>query len=164
MRNLLLTLTALTLILGALLAMSRRPPVPPADFIFMNGTEPETVDPHKATGVPEWHIMIGLFQGLTAHDTRTLKVIPGMAKSWEVSPDGMTYTFHLREAKWSDGKPFTADDVLYSIERVLRPETASEYSYMVWELPNAEAYTSGKLKLYYPVPMGTDPALAMLPS
>ena len=146
MRNLILTLSALTLILCVMLAMTHKPPAPPADFTFMNGTEPETVDPHKATGVPEWHIMIAMFQGLTAHDTRTLKVIPGMAKSWEISPDGMTYTFHLRDANWSDGKPFTSDDVLYSIERVLRPETASEYSYMVWELPNAEAYTSGKLK------------------
>jgi oligopeptide transport system substrate-binding protein len=146
MRNLILTILALTGLAAVYLAATAKPPAPAPDFIFMNGTEPETVDPHKATGVPEWHIMIGLFQGLTAHDTRTLQVIPGMAKSWEISPDGMTYTFHLRDAKWSDGKEFTSEDVLYSIERVLRPETASEYSYMVWELPNAEAYTSGNLK------------------
>ena len=88
-----------------------------------------------------------LFEGLTAHDSRTLAVVPGLAKSWDISPDGMTYTFHLRDAKWSDGKEITASDVVYSVERVLRPETASQYSYMLWELPNAEAYTGGKLKV-----------------
>ena len=146
MRNLLRSLFALTLIFGVMLAMGYKPPAPPADYIFMNGVEPETMDPHKATGVPEGRIMIAMFEGLTAHDTRTLKVIPGLAKSWDTSPDGMTYTFHLRDADWSDGLPFTSADVLYSIERILRPETASDNSEKLWDLPNAEDYTSGRLR------------------
>lgn len=148
MRNLILTLAALTVILGAMLAMSRKPPAPVPDFYYINGTEPETVDPHTATGVPEWRIMLGLFEGLTAHDTRTLEVVPGLAESWEVSADGMTYTFHLRDATWSDGTPITGADFVWSVERAIRPSTAAEYSYMLYELPNAELYNTGRLKLF----------------
>ena len=76
MRNLLLTLAVLTLILCGALAFTRKPAAPPADFTFMNGTEPETVDPHKATGVPEWHIM-ELQKRLARAEAN-----PGQGKPW----------------------------------------------------------------------------------
>jgi len=74
-------------------------------------------------------------------------VIPGMAESWTETPDGLTYTFHLRPGiKWSNGDPVTAYDFLNSWERVLNPLTASEYAYQLYYLVNAEAYGTGKLK------------------
>ena len=72
---------------------------------------------------------------------------PGVAKSWDISPDGLTYTFHLRDnAKWSDGTPVTAHDFWYSFRRCLHPSTGSEYSYELWYLPNAENYSTSKVK------------------
>ncbi|MEM8712092.1 MAG: peptide ABC transporter substrate-binding protein [Planctomycetota bacterium] len=68
---------------------------------------------------------------------------PGMAKSWQVSEDGRTYTFQIREnARWSDGSDLTADDLLWSFERFLDPRTASKYAYMLWYVEGAEAFTT----------------------
>src|SRR5215218_5867460 len=67
-----------------------------------NGAEPETLDPHLSTGVPEAHLQRDLFEGLVA-EAADGKIIPGTAERWEISPDGLTYTFHLRaDAKWSN--------------------------------------------------------------
>ncbi len=70
-----------------------------------------------------------------------------MAERWEISPDGLTYTFHLRPGiKWSNGEPVTAQDFVNSWERTLNPATLSEYSYQLYYLRNGEAYGTGKLK------------------
>ena len=74
------------------------------------------------------------------------KVAPGIAETWEVSPDGKTYTFHLRDAKWSDGTPVTAEDFKYAWLRALAPETGSEYAYQLFYIKGAEEYNSGKGK------------------
>lgn len=111
-----------------------------------NGAEPETLDPHKSTGVPEAHIGRDMFEGLVA-ETQDGKLIPGVAEKWEVSPDGLTYTFTLRaDAKWSDGKPLTAEDVAWSHRRLLDPATASKYAFMLWPLKNGEKFTKGEIK------------------
>jgi len=117
----------------------------PADLTLCNGDEPQSLDPAIITGQLEGRLALALFEGLTTRNAKG-DIIPGMAESWEKSPDGLTYTFHLRpEAKWSNGEPLTAYDFLNSWERVLNPATASEYSYQLYYLVNGEAYGTGKI-------------------
>ena len=114
-------------------------------FTFVNGAEPQTLDPLRMTGVPESTVARELFEGLTRLDPETLQPVPGMAKSWDVSADGLTYTFHLREAHWSNGDRVTAGDFLYSWERVLNPETVgSLYAYQLFYVKGARAYSKGE--------------------
>lgn len=114
-------------------------------FTFCNASEPETLDPHLMTGNVEGNIAHAIFEGLVSLDHETLKPIPGVAEKWEVSPDGLTWTFHLRKnAKWSNGDPITADDFVYSVRRLLAPTTAGEYVYMAYHIKNAKAYRDPK--------------------
>jgi len=86
----------------------------------------------------DFNVIVALFEGLTCYDEKTATAVPGTAERWEVSPDGLVYTFHLRaEAKWSNGDPVTAEDFVFSMERILSPDLASEYAYMLWPLKNA---------------------------
>lgn len=117
----------------------------PAEFIIVNGTEPESLDPHLISGVPEHRIYMSIFEGLISYDPETAGPVPGLAESWDVSDDGTVYTFHLRKTTWSDGEPITAQTVVDSWLRMFNPETASPY---VW-FPNmfvkgGEAYNSGE--------------------
>lgn len=113
-------------------------------FRISNGAEPESLDPAKIQGVPEHRIFETLFEGLIVYDPQTAGGIPGLAESWEVSEDGMTYTFKLRQANWSDGTPITAHDVVYSWLRELAPETASPYAWFpVMFLEGANDYNTG---------------------
>ena len=117
----------------------------PADFILCNGDEPQTLDPAIVTGQLEGRICLALFEGLTTRAADG-SIIPGMAQKWEMTPDGLTYTFHLRPGiKWSNGQPVTARDFVGSWERALNPKTTSEYSYQLYYLVNAEDYGTGKL-------------------
>src|SRR5690606_31052205 len=71
--------------------------------------------------------------------------VPGMAEGEpEVSEDGLTYTFKLRDANWSDGTPVTAHDFEYAWKRALDPETASQYAFILYYIKNAEAYNAGE--------------------
>lgn len=111
-----------------------------------NGAEPEGLDPHIVTGVPEHHIVTALFEGLVGMNPETLEAIPAVAESWEVTDDGLIYTFHLREnAKWSNGDPLTAKDFVYAWQRILTPELASEYGYMLYPMKNARDFAEGKI-------------------
>ncbi len=111
------------------------------------GSEPEDVDPHVVTGVPEHHIIAALTEGLVAEDPVDLHPVPGVAEKWEVSEDGKIYTFHIREnAKWSNGDPVTANDFAKSYKRILTPALASKYAYMLFVMEGAEDYSTGKLK------------------
>lgn len=115
----------------------------PADFVFNNGTELQTLDPATVTGVPEGRAIRMVYEGLLVSHPETLEPLPGMAETWEVSEDGLTYTFHLRKnAKWTDGSLVTADDFLFSLERFLNPKTAAQYAYMLWYVKGAKAYTT----------------------
>ncbi len=108
--------------------------------------EPQSLDPMLTTGHTEHRILTSLFEGLTTMNQKTLAVEPGVAESWSVSEDGKTYTFKLNpNAKWSDGAPVTAHDFVYSWKRILSPKLASEYSYMLWCLENAEKYNKGEI-------------------
>jgi oligopeptide transport system substrate-binding protein len=117
----------------------------PAEFVWLLGAEPETIDPATVSGQPGGRAARHLFEGLVYNHSVDLHPIPGMAHSWDVSEDGRTYTFHLRPARWSDGVPVTAGDFVYSWERVLDPETASKYANMLYPIENAEAYNRGEI-------------------
>ncbi len=110
-----------------------------------NGAEPETLDIHKSSGVPEANIQRDLFEGLIA-EAADGSLIPGVAWEWRLSDDGLVYTFALRKnARWSNGNPVTAQDFVYAFERALNPETASDYAFILWPIKNAERYSKGKL-------------------
>jgi oligopeptide transport system substrate-binding protein len=126
---------------AAALTTGKRPQV----FRVGNGAEPKDLDPQTVTGIPEHKIIMGLFEGLVTEDAHGT-IVPGLAESWEISPDGKIYTFHLRPGvKWSDGTPITADDFVQSYKRMLTPALAAEYSYLLWFAAGAEAYNAGKL-------------------
>lgn len=100
------------------------------DFIVNNGSEPETLDPHFAQSLSEQRLVINLFEGLLSNDPETALPVPGLAESWEVSEDGKTYTFFLRNAVWSDGTPITARTVAESLLRVLDPKLSCPYAWL----------------------------------
>ena len=89
------------------------------------GADPTTLDPHLTGDVRSALIIVEVFGGLVTLD-RNLEIAPDLAKDWEISNGGKTYTFHLREdAKFQNGEPVTAEDVKWSIERIADPKTES---------------------------------------
>ena len=111
-----------------------------------NGAEPTDLDPQIVTGTKEFSLVEALFEGLAGVDPVDLHPVPAAAESWEVSPDGLTYTFHLRaNGKWSNGDPVTAQDFAYSFQRVLTPSLAAEFSFYFWVIKNARAFNQGQL-------------------
>ena len=136
MTNRIIACVALGLLAGALVGCG--PGSKPAEQGILNkvlnitvGTEPEDIDPHVVTGVPEHHIIAALTDGLVGEDPVDLHPVPGTAETWEVSDGGRVYTFHLREsAKWTNGDPVTANDFVQSFKRILTPALASKYAYM----------------------------------
>jgi oligopeptide transport system substrate-binding protein len=122
-------------------------PACPADQVCLeygNGTEPETLDPQKSSLLDESVIINDLMHGLTT-EAPDGSVAPALAQSWTTSPDGLVWTFKLRPARWSDGVPVTADDFVYAYRRVLEPETAAIYAYLVASMfKNGQAVNAGK--------------------
>ena len=101
---------------------------------------PSTLDPAKSTALAESNVELALFEGSTGSDEHK-QPQPAAAKSWDISPDGTEYTFHLRDnLLWNDGTPLTAHDFEYAWKRVLDPQTASENTYMMYPLNNGEAF------------------------
>lgn len=116
------------------------------NLIFNIGSEPDTIDPTLNTSTTGGTIIVNAFEGLTRLDENDVAV-PGVAKDWSVSDDGLVYTFNLRDdAKWSDGEPVTANDFKYSWVRGLTQETAAEYAYQLFYIKNGEAYYNGEAK------------------
>ena len=114
--------------------------------IYINlGPEPKTIDPTlNSLNMASCYIHHA-FEGLTKIDSNN-NVKAGMAESWSVSDDGLTYTFNIRKnAKWSDGKPVTAKDFEYSWKRAVNPNTAAEYSYMMEIVKNAREINEGTM-------------------
>lgn len=139
------------LLLLATTACSPRPsPVEAArethTLILGNGAEPQDLDPHTSSAYTDYNILIALLEGLTVIDEASSQPIPGIASRWDVSADGLRYTFHLRpEARWSNGDPVTAGDFVFSFQRILTPALASDYAYMLHPIKNARAYNFGQL-------------------
>ena len=114
---------------------------------FGLGSEPQYLDPHLASSVSAHNVIIALIEGLVSEDPKTLKPLPGVAESWDISEDGLLYTFHIRKnAKWSNGDPVTAHDFVYSYRRILNPNLASQYASMLHGLKNARKYHEEGLK------------------
>ncbi|MBE3555630.1 MAG: peptide ABC transporter substrate-binding protein [Firmicutes bacterium] len=108
-------------------------------------TDPPQLDPQKSTDLVSFNVINAVMEGL-------MRVGPdgkptyGIADKYEISSDGLTYTFHLRDAKWSDGKAITADDFKYAWTRALDPKTASDYAYQLYYIKNGQAFNEGKAK------------------
>ncbi|MEA3366711.1 MAG: peptide ABC transporter substrate-binding protein [Planctomycetota bacterium] len=147
MRTLLVSLAlAAGAVVGAVL-IAHRSGGPPADLVWTAGTEVTTLDPGNMTALNDGRVAAALFEGLTVLDAAILEPRPGVAERWQVSDDRLTYTFFLRpDARWSDGRPVTAEDFAYSWRRVLTPETAAEYAYMLYPIRGAKAYYEAALK------------------
>jgi oligopeptide transport system substrate-binding protein len=109
-----------------------------------NGAEPGSLDPHFTTGIWEDAVISDMLMGLTTNGPDG-KPIPGAAERWDVSADGRTWTFHLRDHQWSDGKPVTANDFVYSWRRILDPKTAANYSSILYVFKNAQPINAGKM-------------------
>ncbi|MFK4824603.1 peptide ABC transporter substrate-binding protein [Paenochrobactrum sp. BZR 588] len=112
-----------------------------------NDTDPATLDHHRTSTVSEGRIMKDLYDGLVIQDAKGIPVA-GTAKSWDISEDGLVYTFHLRDdAKWSNGDPVTAGDFLFTYRRIMNPATAAGYASMLFPIKNAEDVAGGKKPL-----------------
>lgn len=111
-----------------------------------NSAEPLSLDPHKASGQWENRIIGEMFMGLTTEDAHA-QPVPGMAESWETSADGLVWTFHLRQANWSDGMPCTAYDFEYAFRRILSPDTIAEYAQVTYAILNAQKAKEGSVSV-----------------
>lgn len=113
---------------------------------YGNGSEPQGLDPHVVTGVPENKLIRALFEGLAVKNPWTLEPEPGVAESWDISEDGRVVTFHINpEAKWSNGDPMSAQDYVWSWNRALNPAMGNLYAYMLFPIVNAEPFAKGDI-------------------
>ena len=113
---------------------------------YGNGSEPQGLDPHVVTGVPENHIVRALFEGLAVKNPYTLEPEPGVAERWIFSDDKRVITFFLNpDARWSNGDPVLASDYVWSWQRALNPAMGNQYSYMLFPVKNAEAFAKGQI-------------------
>jgi oligopeptide transport system substrate-binding protein len=133
---------------------------PPQDVFRMNlQAEPESLDPGVITGSNEMRLANNIFEGLLSFHPKTLAPVPGIAKSWTISKDGLHLTFKLRTSTWSDGSPLTSHDFLVSWRRVLEPSTGASYASQLFPILNAEEYHRGQLKDFTKVGIkATDPS------
>jgi oligopeptide transport system substrate-binding protein len=119
----------------------------PADLRIVNGKEPEAIDPAFVVGQADGRVAQSIFEGLTRYNAVDASPEPGIAERWEISPDGLVYTFHLRpNARFSNGEPITAHDVVYSWFRILEPSTAADYVGNLFYIKGAEPYHLGKTR------------------
>lgn len=118
-------------------------------LLLGNLSEPTDLDPHTSVTYTDQNVMIALFEGLTALDEKTSRAVPAAAERWDISPDALVYTFHLRpSARWSNGDPLTARDFAFSFERILSPALGAEYAYLLWPIRGAAAFNRGELKSF----------------
>jgi len=109
------------------------------------GIDPKSLDPAMCTDASGGIIIANSFEGLCELDENE-KAISGVAESWDISNDKLTYTFHLRkDSKWSNGDIVKASDFEYEWKRLLNPKTASEYAYQLLYIKGAKEYNSGKV-------------------
>ncbi|MGD8782943.1 MAG: peptide ABC transporter substrate-binding protein [Thioalkalispiraceae bacterium] len=112
-----------------------------------NGSEPQSLDPHKSEGVPSANIQRDLYEGLVS-EAPNGDLVPGVASDWTISRDGRRYIFSLRKnARWSNGEAVTAHDFVYSWRRIVNPQTGSYYSQTLSPVLNAEQIIKGEKKV-----------------
>lgn len=118
----------------------------PQEMSINLGAEPSTADPGLAEDIPSMSVARSAFDGLLRLGPDG-KIHEAVAEKYEVSSDLMTYTFHLRDTKWSNGDPVTAQDFEYAWKRVLNPETASAYAYQMYYIKNAQKANAKEVSL-----------------
>jgi len=101
------------------------------EFRWSNGKMPKSFDPALASAPPETDIARAVFDGLTDLDTKTLNESPALAEKWESSADFKTWTFHLRNANWSNGDPITASDFVRSWKRLAAMGEKAPFGYLI---------------------------------
>lgn len=112
---------------------------------YVSGSEPESLDPAIPTGQPEARLLMAIHDGLVEYHPKTMRPIPAIAESWEISPTVDEFIFHLRKnAKFSNGDPITAHDFVYSLQRALEPELLAKNAYLAYYVKYAEAWNSKK--------------------
>ena len=119
--------------------------VPPERNVlrYISGSEIETLDPQVSSGQPESRVYMALFEGLVEYDPKDMQPVPALAERWESSPNVDEFIFYLRKnGKWSDGKPITAKDFVYSLRRGFRPDVLSRTAYLGYYIKNSEAFNS----------------------
>jgi oligopeptide transport system substrate-binding protein len=138
-------LTVIALFLFTVLAFAGATDDPDKTFNRGNSAEPVTLDPHRSEDVATGNILRDLFEGLTTED-RDGSIIPGSAENWDISADGMVYTFHLRNClAWSNGEALTAADFMFSLKRAVDPETGAPMASLLAPVVNATAIMRGGL-------------------
>jgi oligopeptide transport system substrate-binding protein len=117
-------------------------------LMLQEGTEPRTLDPQLAQGVPEHHTIMALIEGLVGEGLKSSSdCVPGMADRWEHNDDFSVWTFHIGEdRKWSNGDPVTAHDFVFSYKRLLTASFGAPYAEYLFVLKGAEDYYRGKIK------------------
>lgn len=115
-------------------------------LLIGNNSEPQSLDPHKATAVADGKIIATLLEGLVRPDPQNeAGVLPGAAERWESTADATEWTFYLYpDGKWSDGTPVKAQDFVYAYKRILHPQFGGRYAEMLYPLKGAEAYNKGQ--------------------
>jgi len=149
-----LRLLAVPLLLSAWLVASctkRETPVEESlrthTLLIGNQNEPATLDPQIYDAATDYNVIGALFEGLTNYDEKTATAVPGVAERWDISPDGLVYTFHLRpNARWSNGDRLTARDFAWSFQRFLTPALGNSYSYYFYPVRGAEDFATGKTR------------------
>ncbi|HEX8845536.1 MAG TPA: peptide ABC transporter substrate-binding protein [Pyrinomonadaceae bacterium] len=118
---------------------------PPGQILrYVTGDEIESLDPQVGTGQPDARIYAALYEGLVEYDPKNSQPIPAIAESWEINADWSEYIFHLRKnARWSNGKPITAKDFVYTFQRGVSPKLASRNAYLAYYIKYSEAYNTG---------------------
>ncbi len=144
MKKSLVAVLSLMVILAVTLGRIQGDPLKDSAVFRMHlASEPPTLDWSLATDNVSIRVIENLMEGLAQYDD-ALQPIPAVAKKWDVSEDGKTYVFHLREdVHWSDGKAVTAHDFEYAWKRLLHPETASEYAYFLFDVEHAAEFNAG---------------------
>ena len=118
---------------------------------YVNGDEPESLDPPVSAGQPEARIYMALYEGLVEYHPKTLSAIPALAETWDINGDSSEFVFHLRHnGRWSNGDPITAADFVYSLRRGLAPEVASKNAFLAYYITNAQAYNDKAVFVFDP--------------
>lgn len=96
---------------------------PPDVLVVGQIAEPQSLDPHTVTATNDFRILVNVYDGLVRFKDGTLEVEPALAESWEISEDGKTYTFKLRQGvKFHDGSDFNAEAVKFNFDRMLKKD------------------------------------------
>jgi oligopeptide transport system substrate-binding protein len=134
--------------IGLVAAMTAMAAASPAlaekELIRGNAGEPKSLDPHRATGTWENHIIGDMLMGLYT-EAADASPLPGAAEKAETSPDGMRWTFKIRPHTWSDGKPVSSNDFVFALRRILDPKFAAEYAEILYPIKNAGKVNKGEL-------------------